>query len=133
VTVDFQRSAASPVAERGKSGIWIASSTEIAHGAFRRLAIHGTFLVTDAEAEAIGVLPLHGAVVVTVTSGLVHNAFPMLGDTLAFDDDEQAERGLVQGHFNLDLLARLRTAPYQRFYVTASLGRFLSNTLTLGG
>lgn len=130
--VDMSRQATSPTPEPpGASGIWIAATADVQHGLFRRLVIHGSFQLTDGEAELVGAAPLQRAVVLTITSGLENHAVTMLGEALAFSDDESESGGRVYGFFNVDLLARFSPAPYQSFCVTASLGPWLSNTLTL--
>jgi hypothetical protein len=125
--VDFVPGPESPPIGVDFSGIAIRVEARSAHGNLTALRLHGAYRVTVDDARAIGAIPLQKALVVTATSGLRHRAFRLLGETIAFDDDEETGGGMVRGFFNADLLARFNLAPYGAGYVLVSLGPLLSN------
>jgi hypothetical protein len=67
--------------------------------------------------------------VVVITAGFRNRAFNLLGDQLAFTDDEEHRGGVVRGYFNADLLPHFGLEPFERCFVLVSLGPHLSNVV----
>ena len=68
---------------------------ESSHGTLRSLRLGGVYRVDVEIARTISAIPLQKALVVTCTSGFLHHAWNLHGETLAFDDDEQTAGGFV--------------------------------------
>jgi hypothetical protein len=125
--VDFHEDAASPRIEADFAGVSIAVEAASAHGVLRALRLRGVYRVPVGLAGEIGATPLQKALIVTVTSGLGFWSFNLLGEQIAFDDDEQVGGGFVRGYFNADLLHRCEIAAYATGYILVSLGPAVSN------
>jgi hypothetical protein len=125
--VDFLQHAASPSFEAGSLGIAIRVDARSTHGQLTALRLHGLYRVSVDDARSVGAIPLQKALVVTATSGLLHQSWNLAGQTITFDDDEQSGGGVVRGYFNADLLPLFNVASYGTGYVVVSLGPLLSN------
>ncbi len=128
--VDFTAAPGTPAVELNFRGIAVQIEARSSHGDLTALRLHGLYRVSIDDARAVAAIPLQKALVVTVTSGLAHHTWNLVGQTITFADDEQSGGGVVRGHFNADLLPFVRVAPYGTGYVLVSLGTTLSNVAT---
>jgi hypothetical protein len=128
--VDFTPGPATPAVDANFLGIAVQIEARSSHGDLTALRLHGVYQVSIDDARAVAAIPLHKALVVTATSGLVQRAWNLVGQTITFPDDEQSGGGVVRGYFNADLLPFFRVASYGTGYVLVSLGTIVSNVAT---
>jgi hypothetical protein len=124
----FDRVAGSPVV-MGEAGVAIALSKVAAAGAPPGLWLHGAYRLPREDAERLGVRPLQKALIVTYVAGENNHSRNLVGETVLFDDDETVTRGVHTGYFNVDLRLWLPQYARRRYWITASLGRQISNTV----
>ena len=118
----------SPALAANETGVVL---TGPAHAQARRpLVLHGMFRIPRAAADEIGD-HLHRALVLVVTTKGGYHASNPLRHLTTFADDETSSEVARQGWFNLDAWA---TCPFEEpgtYFVTVSLGPYLSNTLEI--
>ncbi len=125
--VDFVAGPGTPAVDLNFLGIALQIEARSSHGDLTALRLHGVYRVSIDDARAIGSIPLQRALVVTVTSGLFHRAWRLVGQTITFADDEEGGGGVVRGYFNADLLPYFKVAAYGTGHVLVSLGPLVSN------
>ena len=115
----------------GQVGIWITAGTPRRVGGRALWALHGRFCVPSAVAGSQPQRVLE-RIVVVLMQGSTHDvqARHAFRDELVFPEDVTLEGELVGGAFHLDLLRLFHlVAPYDTYFVVASVGEYLSDTL----
>lgn len=126
----FNRSSASPEPEPGFVGVELVIGNELSATGNNKLWLHGTYQIPHTEALRISSGPLHKALVITWMSDDTNDTKNLVGDVVVFEDDEIIENDNHKGYFNYDLTDWLNLYnPYHSYYITVSLGKFISNTL----
>ena len=123
-----KRDAASPPLPEAGPGVALTGPPVVAKGA--PCLVSGAFRVPDDEADALGPTP-HRALVLSVTSLAVHHVNAPFARAVLFTDDIVRSTRGVEGFFNADAFSRVRFSDPGIYYVTAALGRLLSNTLEI--
>lgn len=96
-----------------------------------RLWLHGAYQIDTTYASKLNVRPLHKALVITQVSDRSNTTKNLVGDIVLFSDDEIDQEGMRAGYFNYDLTDWLYMYERRRYYITVSLGKFISNTLDI--
>ena len=113
----------------GESDIFISTSEKQAGTGKAEFWLHGAYQIDINYAAALKVRPLQKAIVVTCTSNDSHITKNMVGTHMLFNDDETARDDMHIGYFNYNLSEWLPDYFLSDFYVTVSLGKYLSNTV----
>ena len=120
------RSAESPLPPAELRGVRIAAAP--ASAAKGPLRLSGSFQLPASAARAIDANP-HRALVVVVWSLPFHDVQRPFHEQALFPDDAELRDGLCRGFFNLGLYEDQQSLPRGDYYVSVSLGDFLSNTV----
>lgn len=124
----FSKAASSPALE---TGISIAIGPERSAVGNNCLWLHGAYQLTEDTATAIPATPLLGALVITWMSNGLSESKNLVGDVVLFQDDETLIDGKRIGYFNYDLTDWLNMYEASDYYITVSLGNYLSNTVSV--
>jgi hypothetical protein len=93
------------------------------------LWLHGTYQIDEAYGRQLNVQPLQKVLVITWASDGTSATKNLVGDVVLFGDDEEMCNNMCVGHFNYDLADWLNMYERRKYFITVSLGRFISNTL----
>jgi hypothetical protein len=124
--VDLGRHPLSPPLGDDVHGLTVKIVCARAEGVLQVL-LHGSYQVSVDDARVIGAIPLQRALIVTATKGYASAVMNLLGETLAFKDDEASAAGVVRGYFNTELMARAPDFPWDGARVFVSMGPLISN------
>ncbi len=97
-----------------------------------RLWLHGAYQIDEAYGRPLNVQPLLKALVITWVSDGITETKNLVGNTVLFSDDEEIRDTMRIGYFNYDLTDWLNMYERREYFVTVSLGHFISNTLHVG-
>lgn len=111
------------------SGVGIALGQETSSIGNNRLWLHGSYQIDHSQAEQLNRQPLHQALIITWVSDGISVTKNLVGDVILFSDDEDIDNDMHIGYFNYDLTDWLHMYQRRRYFITVSLGRFISNTL----
>ena len=112
-----------------ESGVQIILGKESSSIGDNRLWLHGSYQIDSSQAKQLNRQPLHQALVITWVSDGVNDTKNLVGDVILFSDDEQMRNNLHIGYFNYDLTDWLNMYERRKYFITVSLGYFISNTL----
>lgn len=93
------------------------------------LWLHGAYQMDGDDARHLNVKPLLKALVITAVSEPLSMTKNLVGEVVLFEDDETVVNGVHTGYFNYDLADWLNPYEQRTYFVTVSLGRFISNTV----
>ena len=128
----FVKLSASPELNTQSLGVEIVIGNELSKVEPNKLWLHGVFQVSHQDAVHIDSLPLQKALVITATSGSLNMTRNLAGDAVLFKDDEIVSDNIHKGYFSYDLTDWLNVYEENDYYITISLGTYLSNTLCVG-
>lgn len=94
-----------------------------------KLWLHGRYQIKSSDADEISTKFLHKALVITSVCDGVSDTKNLVGDVMLFEDDESVIDDIHTGYFNYDLTDWLFMYEENSFYITVSLGKFISNTV----
>ena len=94
-----------------------------------RLWLHGAYQIEGDDARRFNVQPLLKALVITAVTDNTNVTKNLVGEVVLFEDDETVVNGVHTGYFNYDLTDWLNMYERRKYYITVSLGHFISNTL----
>ena len=128
-TLTFTIAPASPPLAPTRSGIEIVMGHEASAVGNNKLWLHGTYQLQAQDTALIKARPLMRALVITWAADGITDTKNLVGDVVLFDDDEMVVNGVHRGYFNYDLTDWLFMYKKESYYITASLGKFISNSL----
>ncbi|MBI3560167.1 MAG: hypothetical protein HY080_00405 [Gammaproteobacteria bacterium] len=91
--------------------------------------LQGTYQIPHTDALLIDTRPLQKALIITAIAGEQHLTRNLVGDMVLFEDDEIRIDAMYKGYFSFDLADWPRMATKREYFITISLGRYVSNTL----
>lgn len=124
----FAQTAGSPAALE-KTCVEIVLGKELSAIGANYLWLHGQYRIPHEDAVQIAATPLQRALVITGVSGGINVTKNLVGDVVLFEDDETVTNNLHTGYFNYDLTDWLNMYDRRKYFITVSLGHFISNTL----
>ncbi len=127
--LDVSRKPGSPRPDPAFRGVILALDEDSGE----RARVFGAFQLEASQAESITATPLHRALVLVVASEYHSVAWNLAGDQALFEDDQTVHNGLYTGYFDFELASWIELEHQRVYHATASLGPFLSNTLTIKG
>ncbi|AUX43430.1 uncharacterized protein SOCE26_048780 [Sorangium cellulosum] len=117
---------ATPSAPQGFTGVLIAAPGVVPSRG--RMIVSGLYVLPEQEAARIDER-LHRALVSVVTVGEAFSVSNPFRGVLLFDDDEERSAWGRRGYFQFDALPERRELFPGDYYITVSLGRWLSNVV----
>ena len=128
---NYHRHANSPVLNTGvNSQIEIFSPAIVQSGAVAIFPLHGSFVIPESD-ESKTTIPILQAVVVLLR-GPNPASRQLADDGLLFPGDVRREKGLIYGHFNLDLFTHFNLIREPaKYWISASLFNQVSTIVTV--
>ncbi|MEO6094823.1 MAG: hypothetical protein ABIW76_03750 [Fibrobacteria bacterium] len=121
----------SPPLDRAFRGVKIAFSSPPLPSALPHVQVAVAYVLDEAGVETLGGKLPGEALILTVIGGKRIFSGNLLGDTVLFEDDYHRKDGLCYGHVNFRPADHFRFVSGYDYYITLSLGTWLSNTLIL--